>query len=279
MNRQYVDRRDVSSRRPGFAGGRLVLPIIILVVTLAGYLGNSQVNPVTGESQKVAMAIQDEISLGLQAAPQMAAQHQGAESSADAKIVKGMGEKLVRQSDARLSPYTFNFHLLKDNETVNAFALPGGQIFITRALYNRLETEGQLAAVLGHEIGHVIERHSAQQLAKQNLLSGVIGAVASGSNDPQSAAQMAGLVGNLINMKYGRNDELESDRWGVKILISNGYDPRALQGVMKILESASGGRSQPEFASSHPSPGNRIAKIQTMIDSAFPNGVPKNLKP
>lgn len=279
MNRQHVDRRDVSSRRPGCAGGRLVLPIIILLVSFIGYMGTSQTNPVTGESQKVALAIEDEIQLGLQAAPQMAAQHQGAESGADAQIVKSMGQQLVQGSEARRAPYKFEFHLLRDSKTINAFALPGGQIFITRALYNQLETKGQLAGVLGHEIGHVIERHSAQQMAKQNLLSGMVAAVASGSDNPQSSAQIAGMIGNFVNMKYGRDDELESDQWGVKILVDNGYDPRALQGVMRILESAGGGSGQPEFASTHPSPGNRIAKIQALIDKQFPNGVPSNLTP
>lgn len=279
MYPQRRDRRDISSRRPGCAGGRLIVPIIILLVTFAGYVGSSQKNPVTGESQKVALSTEQEIALGLQAAPEMVAQHKGKDQSRDAEFVRSVGQRLVRASDASRSPYKFDFHLLADTETINAFALPGGQIFITRALYNRLETEGQLAGVLGHEIGHVIERHSAQQMAKQNLTQGIIGAVASASDDPQSAAQMAAVVGNLVNMKYGRNDELESDQWGVRITASAGYDPHAMIGVMQILEKAGGGARQPEFASTHPNPGNRIAKIKAMIDELWPNGLPSGLKP
>jgi predicted Zn-dependent protease len=150
---------------------------------------------------------------------------------------------------------------------VNAFALPGGQIFITVALLKRLKSDDQLAGVLGHEIGHVIGRHSAEQMAKQQLTQGITGAVVMGAGSYEMA-QVAQMVGGMINMKYGREDELESDKFGVCFMRDAGYDPAALVDVMKILAEASGGRGkQPEFASSHPSPENRVEQIQSHVSN------------
>ena len=166
---------------------------------------------------------------------------------------------------------------------MNAFALPGGQIFITRALLNLLETEGEVAGVLGHEIGHVVGRHSAEQIAKSQLIQGLAGAAGVGLYDPEnpqsaSAAQMTQLVGAMITMKYGRDDELQSDRLGVRFMADSGYDPRSLIGVMEVLAGAGGGSGQPEFMSTHPDPGNRQEEIQKAIEEEFPNGVPDGLQ-
>jgi len=139
-----------------------------------------------------------------------------------------------------------------------------------------LQTEGQLAGVLGHEIGHVIARHSSQRLAKNKLTQGLTGAVAVATGDA-SATQVAAVVGELINMSYGRDDELESDALGVRFMSEAGYDPRAMIEVMKILAKASGGARQPEFFSTHPNPENRIEKIQETIRKLYPLGVPAHL--
>ena len=179
-------------------------------------------------------------------------------------FVDMVGQKLVNNTIAKQTPYSFDFHLLADNKTINAFALPGGQIFITYALYNKLSTEDELAGILGHEIGHVIARHSAERLSKQELTQGILSGVAVGT-ESQSTTQMAALVANVINMKYGRDDELESDELGVKFMIKAGYNPEALISVMKILKKASGSSSVPEFQSTHPDPENRIAKINEAI--------------
>ncbi|MCA9304546.1 MAG: M48 family metalloprotease, partial [Phycisphaerales bacterium] len=136
----------------------------------------------------------------------------------------------------------------------------------------------QLAGVLGHEVGHVIERHGAQRMAKQQLTQGLVGA-AGVAGDSQTAAQMAAAIGNLVNMSYGRDDELESDGWGIELMVNAGYDPRAMIGVMEILRDAGGGGRQAEFFSTHPNPENRIEKIEAAIHKLFPNGVPDGLKP
>ena len=256
---------------------RLVLAAVVALFALVSYFGSTSLNPLTGEKQRVAMTPEQEVALGLRAAPQMAQQMGGLSQNPKAReLVQRVGAKLVRESIAAKSPYKFSFHVLGDRRTVNAFALPGGPIFITEGLLGRLRTEGELAGVLGHEIGHVIARHSSERLAKQQLTQGLISAVVVGSGD-YTSAQLAQVAGSMINMKYGRDDELESDALGVRIAFEAGYDPRAMAGVMEILAKASGGSQQPEFASTHPAPENRQARIKEEIAKRFPSGVPDGL--
>ncbi len=278
--------RRTSVGRRGGGSGRLIIAVILAVVAIAGYfLGTrNEFNPITQENQRISLTVQEEIALGLQSAPQMAAEFGGLDPDENLQAqVDAIGQELVASSDAKDTAYPFEFHLLADTQTVNAFALPGGQVFITRALLNLLDTEGELAGVLGHEIGHVVGRHSAEQIAKSQLIQGLAGAAGVGLYDPENpssatAAQMAQLVGNMINMKYGRDDELQSDRLGVRFLAASGYDPHALIRVMEVLAGANGGARQPEFMSTHPDPGNRIEQIQKAIDEEFPNGVPDGLQ-
>src|SRR5262249_13816463 len=145
---------------------------------------------------------------------------------------------LVDNTVAHQSPWKFNFHLLADTHTINAFALPGGQIFITMGLLNELQTEAQLAGVLAHEMGHVIERHSAQQMSTSQLgqiLTMAVGTAA--GNQSNSAYQIAAVVNQAMQLKYSRGDELEADTWGLKLMATAGFDPRAMVDVMKVLKS------------------------------------------
>ena len=278
--------RRVPARRGGGSGGRLIIALILAVIAIGGYfLGTrNEFNPITQENQRISLTIEEEIALGLQSAPQMAQEFGGLDPDEQLQaLVDDIGTKLVESSDAAQTEYPFEFHVLADSQTVNAFALPGGQIFITRALVILLETEGELAGVLGHEIGHVVGRHSAEQLAKSQLIQGLAGAAGVGLYDPQnpesaSAAQMAQVVGAMVQMKYGRDDELQSDRLGVRFLSDAGYDPRALLRVMEVLAQAGGGARQPEFMSTHPDPGNRLERIQEAIEQEFPDGVPGDLQ-
>ena len=258
--------------------GRLVVGAIIALFAIITYFGSSSENPLTGEKQRVAMTPEQEITLGYQSAPQMAAQMGGVSRNAEAvALVQRIGEGLVRSSFASKSPYKFSFHVLADPKTVNAFALPGGPIFITEGLLRQLRSEAELAGVLGHEIGHVIARHSSERLAKQQLTQGLLGALIVGSGD-YSTAQIGQVVGSMINMSYGREDEIESDALGIRIMVEAGYDPRGMVRVMEVLAKASGGSRQPEFMSTHPAPENRAERIRQEIAKRYPQGVPENLK-
>lgn len=256
----YYDR----SSNSGFKS-RLVIALIIVAFTVFRYFSKNQYNEITGEKQHISLTPDEEINLGLHSAGAMAEQYGGLYPDQEVQDqVNQVGNKIIQNSDAKRSPYRYNFYVLRDPETVNAFALPGGQIFITVGLLKRLTSEDQLAGILGHEIGHVVGRHSAEHIEKQNLLQGLVGAASVAGGD-YTSAQMAQVVGNLVNMKYGRSDELESDDWGVKYMVQAGYNPEAMLEVMQILKDASGGQSVPEFQSTHPSPENRMVKIKEAI--------------
>jgi predicted Zn-dependent protease len=246
-------------------GGGLLIAVVLAGFALCKYYSSSQFNEITGETQHVSITAEQEIALGVNSFPAMIEQYGGLHPDAEAqKFVKSIGHRIVQQSDARQTPYQYDFHLLYDPNVVNAFALPGGQVFITQALFNQLETEDQLAGVFGHEVGHVVARHGAERIAKQELTQGLTGAAVIASGD-YNTAQAAQMIAGLVNMSYGRDQELESDDLGVRFMIQAGYDPEALVGVMQILEKASGGQRQPEFMSTHPSPENRVQKIRDAI--------------
>ncbi|MFO0789572.1 MAG: M48 family metalloprotease [Pirellulales bacterium] len=276
-------------RSSGSFKARILIALAVaLFAVLSYYARPGDENQVTGKVERVAMADEsDEVMMGLQAKPEMMQMHGGvSHDRREVAHVQQVGNQLLASLDRKLqlqgrtNPYRqdFQFTLLADPQTVNAFALPGGQIFITEALYRALETEGQLAGVLGHEIGHVIERHSNKRMAKDQMFQGLAAAGGIAGGDQQSA-QMAQAVAQMVSMKYGREDELEADKWGVRLTEMAGYDPRAMIGLMHVLDKASGGAGPPEFMSTHPKPANREAYIERVIDEEFPEGLPPNLKP
>ncbi len=272
MYRRRVPQQGYGGQgRRSLGGGRFKMMLIIGLGMAAfqafKYFTNTQENPLTGEVQRVQWTTDEEIALGLQSAPQMAQQHGGLHADQRAReFVKQVGDRLVDNTIARQSGYPYDFHLLADEQVVNAFALPGGQVFITAALFGRLQNEDQLAGVLGHEIGHVIHRHGAERMARSGFIQGLINSVMIGAGGDYSMAQIAQVVGNYASMKYGRDQELESDDWGVRLMLEAGYDAKALIGVMDILEESAGGNKPPEHMSTHPSPENRRDEIRRAIE-------------
>lgn len=252
---------------------RLIGALMLAVMGLIMYYAQVQENPVTGERQHVAISPSQEIRLGLQSAPVMARQMGGELPASDPRVieVQKLGNFIIEHSIAKGSPWNFQFHVLADTETINAFALPGGQIFITVGLLNDLENEAQLAGVLSHEMGHVIERHSAEQMATSQLgqsLISAVGVAASDPNHPQSglsATMIAGVVNQMINLRYGRMDELEADMWGLKLMAQAGYNPFAMIRVMEILKKADKGGHSIEMFQTHPNPDLRIRDIQEYL--------------
>jgi beta-barrel assembly-enhancing protease len=262
--------------------GRLLIALVVALMALIGYWTSREYNPITGENQAIGLSAEQEVALGLQSAPEMVQQFGGADPDPVARaFVEEVGRRIVSATPAGDTPYRFSFTLLADPNTVNAFALPGGPIFITRGLLSKFETEAQLAGVLGHEVGHVLGRHAAERIAKQQLAQGLVGAVGvAGSEDGsggQQTARLAAFVAQMAQLRYGREDEIQSDTLGVRFLVAAGYDPRGLLGVMRVLDEASAESRPPEFLSSHPDPGNREGIIQAAIERMFPDGVPPSL--
>jgi predicted Zn-dependent protease len=290
MSPDPYDRR---SRLPSSFGGsgesrrgcsippRLLMGLLLVVFAVGGYYINTrrESNPVTGEVQRVAMTPQQEVAMGLQAAPEMEAQFGGSHPDPQANaVVDRIGAKLVQANQRgrwaeAFAKYRFDFHLLRDADTVNAFALPGGQVFFTYGLYKHLKTEDEIAGVLGHEIGHVIGRHSAEQIEKSKMWAGISQGVGVASSDGgMTGSQVANLIYTLKTTSYGRADENQADELGVKAMVNAGYNPEALKQVMAILKQVGGGGGGPEFLKTHPDPGNRIEHIQQVIEEVRRNG-------
>lgn len=241
---------------------RLFIGVAIVAFAFIRRCSQQETNPYTGRTQAISLSPDQEIAIGLQSAPGMAQQHGGLYPNNEYQaFVDNVGNKLVNNSLAKQTPYKYDFHLLADENTINAFALPGGQIFITYALFSQLENEDQLAGVLGHEIGHVLGKHSNERITDskywQTLIMGA-GAIDMGA--------VASQIGNGTLLKNGREDELESDELGVIFMMDAGYNPEEMIGVMEILKDAAGPNRAPEFQSTHPDPENRIEKIRAAID-------------
>lgn len=266
----YGGRQGQGGGGGGGIGRRLMPAIVIAVIALIMYLSQGQENPVTGKTQYVSLSTDQEIKLGLQSAPEMERKMGGVVSASDpqSKEVAAMGKYLVDHTEAKKSPWKFQFHLINDSKTVNAFALPGGQIFITLGLLNKLQNEAQLAGVLSHEMGHVIERHTAQQMAKSEFGQRLVMAVVTGASDPNSNMQngayaAAAVVNQMAQLHFGRKDESQADLWGTLLMSKAGYDPRAMIDVLEILkkEGGSGGQML-EIFQTHPNPDLRIEQIK-----------------
>jgi predicted Zn-dependent protease len=257
--------------RRGGGNARWVIAAVIALVGIAGYFMKEKVtNPETGETYRRAMNVEQQKAMGLQAAKQMIPETGrilDPKVDSGAALVAEVGNRIVRESNTAKSPFADNFHffLVDDGgRMLNAFALPGGQITVTKSLYDQLDNEAQLAGVLGHEIGHVIAEHSAQQMAKGQLGQMLATAVGVGSDD-QRVAAASQMANQMLQLKYGRDDERQADSIGLKYMVQAGYDPQGMAGVMRVLINASNGGRQWAILQSHPNPDERLETVEKFL--------------
>lgn len=216
-------------------------------------------NPVTGNRELSLVSEEQEVQLGQQSAKEIAQTMPPYQDEKLQRYVEGIGKRMAAASERPNLPWSFT---VVDDPTVNAFALPGGPIFVTRGILTHMNSEAELASVLGHEIGHVTARHSVQQLSKAQLaqLGLGVGAILSEQVAQYGGIAAAGL--QLLFLKYGRDAESQSDELGFKYMMKQGYDPNEMDDLFVTLERASalaGAGRVPEWASTHPDPGNRAA--------------------
>lgn len=226
------------------------------------------VNPATGSREFSLVSEGQEIQMGQQADPEIVAQMGLYPDSAVQRYVRDIGLRMAAESERPDLPWTFR---VLDDATVNAFALPGGFIYITRGILAHLTSEAELAGVLGHEIGHVTARHSANQMSRAQLAQVGLGLGMVFSETVRSYGGLASQSLGLLFLKFGRDDESQADELGIRYMTRLGYDPRELAGVMTMLsrtsELASGGGRAPEWLSTHPDPDNRSESILEQVEA------------
>lgn len=237
----------------------------LLAVTLLVVVAACAVNPATGRRELMLVSESQEIQMGREADPQVTATYGLVDDPELQRYVSDLGLRLAATSERPGLPWSFR---VVDDPMVNAFALPGGFIYMTRGILAHFDSEAELAGVLGHEIGHVTARHSASQMTRQQLQQGVLvtGMIFSERVREYGGLAMAGL--QIMNLSYSRADESESDRLGLRYISGVGYDPDAMIGVFQMLAQAGGGGEGgrlPEWQLTHPYPENREAQMRDVI--------------
>ncbi len=210
-----------------------MVALALVPVLLGVFLGGCASNPATGGTDFVLMSEAQELALGRKLNGQVLEQYGRYGDEALQAYVQAVGERLARNSDRPRLVYRFT---VVDSAIVNAFALPGGYIYITRGLMAYLNSEAQLAGVLGHELGHVNARHSVRQYS-QHALIGLLGAVAASAAGVPGGGDLIQVLGTVIERGYGRRMELEADRLGARYLARSGYPPGAMIEVIEVLKA------------------------------------------
>lgn len=246
------------------------LLVVFLLALAAWPAAGCSTNAATGRSQLVFMSRDREIAMGEESMPALTEAYGGAYPSGEAQAyVTDIGERLASYTEADNPTLPWEFTLL-DSEVVNAFALPGGKVFVSRGLVSRLDDEAELACVLGHEIGHVTAKHVDERISRQLLVTGaaVAAGVAAQESDKEwvkkAVPVVVGVGATGYILSFGRQQELEADRLGMRYAARAGYDPRALVAVLEVLRdeaNSSGGRGL-EIFSTHPDPDRRITLAQ-----------------
>jgi predicted Zn-dependent protease len=240
------------------------VPVPLLLVAL---LAACATNPVTGRREFSLMSEAQEISLGQESDPQIK-QEMGVYNDPDLQAyINTIGQRIAKVSERPQLPWRFT---IVDQPAVNAFAVPGGFIYFTRGILPFLDNEAEVAGVMGHEVGHVTARHSAQQYTRS--LGGQIGLTALGIFVPAARpfGELSAQALGLLFLRYGREDELQSDALGAGYIARLGWDPAAIPGFLTTLgrldEAAGDRRGVPNWLSTHPEPLARVEEIQPIVE-------------
>jgi predicted Zn-dependent protease len=249
-------------------------PIIASLLAALLLLSGCQVNPETGRRQLRMLPASQVAAMGHEAKPGLIEEYGGEVESAELRAyVTQIGRKLTPHVAPEYKDVPWDFIVL-DSDVINAFALPGGNVFVSRGLLQHFNNEAQVAAVLGHEIGHVTGMHVDERISQAVMLElGVTSiAVLAGRSESElarAAPTVIGGVGTGFLLKFGRDQELEADSLGMHYMVAAGYDPQGMVQVLTILRDASGGASPPEILSTHPDPGRRIRDAERLIDQRY----------
>jgi beta-barrel assembly-enhancing protease len=215
------------------------------------------------------VSVEQEVQLGQQAQAEISKQMPVLRDAQLGRYIDSVGERLAANAPGPKYPYSFDTVNYKE---LNAFALPGGPIWVHRGTIAAAKTEAQLAGVMAHEVAHIAERHAAKQISKgmlANGLLGILGAVLDDGGRGEQAAKIgASVLAQSVFMKFSRDDEREADRVGAQIMERAGWDPHGLAEFMQVLQETQqrSPSSVETFFSSHPSPAGRVRDLQAMVN-------------
>lgn len=246
---------------------KLALTIPALAICLA--LGCAT-NPISGEEQLMLISEDQDVEIGREYAPEVEKELGGKiRNEALQSYIDSVGQRIIRISHRP----DWQYHFIAVNHSmVNALALPGGYVFVTRGMLEKLTSEAQLAALLSHEIVHIVARHSSAAMSQQIGISLLVQGLSSAGTipDSQGAYQMTQLAQQLIGLKYSRENEREADTAGMDYMVRAGYNPYGAVELMQMLERLD--QATPiEFLSSHPSPENRVGYLTVRAQARYYN--------
>ena len=234
--------------------------------------------PITGRSQFITINPSQELQLGFQSAQEILKKEKVSSDPQKNAMVQRIGKRIATVATNQYpiaKSFTWEFFVIEDDAQANAFCLPGGKVFVYTGLFKYAANDAELAAVMGHEIGHALARHGAERMSSSQLtqMGGqVLGSVMQGRGNPQNTAavmQAFGIGTQLgIALPHSRTQEYEADHIGLVLMAKAGYNP---QSALTFWEKfAKDGQTPPEYLSTHPAPVNRIQKIKSLLPKVMP---------
>jgi len=251
--------------------------IVSVAILALLFIGCSKA-PITGRSQLIMVSPQQELALGYQSAKQVLQKEKISTDPQKNAMVKRIGNRIAQVTSNQYPSaknFKWEFFVMENDKEANAFCLPGGKVFVYTGIFKYASNDDELAAVMGHEIGHALARHGAERMSAgqlQQVGQQVLGAIMVGRGDPQNTAmvmQAFGIGSQLgIMLPHSRTQEYEADNIGLVLAAKAGYNP---QSALTFWEKfAKSGKTPPEYLSTHPAPINRIAKIKALLPKVMP---------
>ena len=245
--------------------------LLLLTIVLGISCSGCATNPVTGKTEFNIFggSVESDTALGLQWSPEMESQFGGIIE--DVKLqnyITYVGDKIAAVSHAPHIDWHFK---PLNHDSVNAFALPGGYIYVTKGMLKHMTSEAQLAGVLAHEAVHVTARHATNRMSEQIGLD-ILLAAALPEGTSQGVRTTIGITRQIAGLKFSRGDETESDEYGMQYMVDAGYNPYGMVETMQMLDELQQTQTI-EFLSSHPNPGSRVQYLRDKIQRQYPNAV------
>ncbi len=246
--------------------------IIAIVILALLFIGCTKA-PITERSQFIMVSPQQEMALGLKSAQEVLKTEKISTNPQQNAMVKRVGERIAAVTGQ--NNYAWEFFVIDKDDEPNAFCLPGGKVFVYSGIFKYVSSDDELAAVMGHEIGHALARHGAERMSRGQLTQAtgqILGAVMQGRGNPQNTAmvmQAFGIGSQLgVMLPHSRTQEYEADHIGLVLMAKAGYNPQAALNFWQKF--ARSGKTPPEYLSTHPAPQHRIEQIKALLPKVMP---------